>query len=264
MNTPKQIFCLSDPHCGSDVGLRPPVVRLKNGNENHIGDSAHQQLLWDWWLEAMEWINVTSGSQPFVLLLNGDLIEGIHHGSAEVIATQWDIHMSIAIQTLLPLCQKAAAVVVVRGTEVHTRDLEDALARDLGAEGGEARDQWNFTINGVLNNAQHHMGTTKRTWLESGDLGRVMMNHLSNTDLAGHEGPRVFWRAHRHVSGHWQTRNRHALVCGGWQFLTRYGHKVVGDSIPMPSVWHGDYTNPEHLIFREKVFMPPPEQPLAI
>jgi hypothetical protein len=254
---PLQVVSVSDLHCGSDVGLRPPVVKLANGTNNVFGDAPHHRYMWENWLLGIKWIKKVTGGKPFILLLNGDMIEGIHHGSDEVIAMQWEVHMEIALECLRPLCALADSIIMVRGTECHVRNIESALASKLGAEGGEAKDQQLFRVNGVLNEAQHHTGTTKRKWLESAEASRVMANNVINCVDAGQEPPRVFWRAHRHVGGYTEQCGRHFLICGAWQYLTRYGRKVVGDSIPIPTIQYMDFTDAEFPIHKEKKFFPP-------
>jgi len=254
---PKLVFEISDTHCGSDVGLRPPEVKLPNGNVNVIGESLHQQLLWGWWQEAQQWIEDTAAGRPFILLFNGDAIEGVHHGSKELIAIQEEIHVAIAIQTLKPIADRAATVLMVAGTECHTKSLENVIATKIGAREGIAKDKWLFTVNGVLNDAAHHMATTKRRWLNSGDLSRVMTNAIANYTVAGMAVPRVYWRAHRHVGGYFSENGYHIAVAGGWQFLTRYGHKVVTESIPSPSIQFMDFTDPQHITHKEKHFNEP-------
>ena len=244
--------------------MRPPEVKLQNGNINSIGDSIHQRYLWEKYLEAIEWVKEVTAGEPFVLLLNGDLIEGIHHGSQEVVAMQWETHMQIAMDCLKPLCALTETILVVKGTECHTRDIEDALASKIGAVTGKAHNQWRFRVNGVLNEAQHHMGTTKRKWLEAGEGSRIMANNVINCVDCGHEPPKVFWRAHRHVGGYIAAAGRHFLVAGAWQFLTRYGHKVVGDSIPIPTVQYMDFTDPEFPIHKEKKFFPPEKRAIEL
>lgn len=249
--TPLKVVCVSDMHCGSDVGLRPPEVELPNGNVNYIGNSIHQQFLWDSWLKAIEWVKTVVCDDPFILLINGDAIEGIHHGSTELVAMEWETHLAIAYHTLKPLTDLTDNILMVKGTECHTQNLENELACAIGAREGKAKNQWLFRVNGVLNDAQHHMGTTKRKWLESGEGCRIMANNRLNCLDAGHEPPRVFWRAHRHVGGYIEQSGNHFLVAGAWQFLTRYGHKVVGDSIPVPTVQFMDFTDPDFLVHKE-------------
>ena len=254
--TPKIVVSISDTHCGSEVGLMPPEVELNNGNVIGHGNNLVQRFLWETWELGKQWISEATNGRPFILLLNGDMIDGVHHGGKQLIAQLWDEHLAIAETCLRPLVDMADASLMTKGTEVHTLDLEDTLAAKLGCETGKAKDKWLFEVNGVLNDAAHHMGTTKRKWLESGEGDRIMANAILNYHHCGQRVPSVFWRAHRHVGGYVNHDDHHFLVCGAWQFLTRYGHKVVCESIPVPSIQFMDFTNPHFPIHYEKKFYP--------
>lgn len=74
---PKILVVLSDLHCGSTVGLLPPGFTAQDGNE--IRQNRYQEWLWECWTDATgDYFRRHVGDEPFVLLLNGDLIEGIH------------------------------------------------------------------------------------------------------------------------------------------------------------------------------------------
>jgi hypothetical protein len=88
-------------------------------------------------------------------------------------------------------------------------------------------------------------------------LSIVLGNARLNAVRAGHPPAQVFLRAHRHCGGVYSDGSGMMCVTGGWQFLTRHGHKVVGDAIPRPSVlildWRGKpdgaLPTPHHIYF---------------
>ena len=51
---------------------------------------------------------------------------------------------------------------------------------------------------------------------------------------AGLRPPDIVYRAHRHVFGKWEGRNKLFLVTSAWQGLTRHAHKVVPGALPSP------------------------------
>lgn len=85
----------------------------------------------------------------------------------------------------------------------------------------------------------------------------VLGNARINAIRAGHPPAKVYLRAHRHCGGVFSDGAALLGITGGWQFLTRHGHKVVGDAIPRPSVlvldWRGrpdgDLPTPHHFFF---------------
>jgi hypothetical protein len=232
----KLLVVVSDLHCGSDVGLSYPDATIGQGNTVGFGENYAQEWLWDCWRDAIAQVSKIAGKDKFVLLCNGDLIEGIHHGSAEVIAAAMDDHIEIAIECIRPLSSMAQHLLVTLGTECHTKGFEHILADKLGAVGGKAKNKWHFSINGTQCEATHHIGATSRSYLEASLLSIALGNARLQSFRAGHIPSRVFVRAHRHAGGWYSDGDCLIAVTGGWQHLTRHGFKCVPDAIPRPSV----------------------------
>lgn len=236
MKKSKLLVVVSDLHVGSDVGLLPAHARLSQGNLISFGDNHAQAWLWECWTDAIKQVKKIAGKDPFILLINGDAVEGIHHRSAEVIAAAIEEHTEIAIECLKPISSLAQTILVTLGTEVHTKGVEHVLAEKLGAVMGRARNKWLFTMNGVQCDACHHMPTTTRAYLEASQMSIALGNARIQASRAGHPPSRVFLRAHRHLGGHYSDGDCLLVVTGAFQMLTRYGYKIVPDSIPRPSV----------------------------
>jgi hypothetical protein len=254
------LVAVSDLHCGSDCGLMPEDAELHSGNTVGFGDNYAQAWLWDCWQIAQAKIGALAEEDPYVLLINGDCTEGIHHGSADLIASKIETHTNMAIECLRPLADSASSVLVTMGTECHTRGMEDIVAERLEAEGEEARAKWLFRVNGVLCDATHHVGVTSRRYLEASQLSIAMGNAQENALRAGHEVPRVFLRGHRHCGGAYDDGFSLMCVTGGWQMLTRHGYKVVPDSISRPTVIVLDWRTKEYgelPVVHQIVFNPP-------
>jgi hypothetical protein len=237
--TPLLNLVISDTHCGSDVGLLPPLVELEDGQHIGHGKNKKQKWLWESWSDMQERALQVIGKEPFVLTFNGDLIEGIHHRSEEVVAAKIMEHITIAKEAMGGLVKRAAKVYIVRGTECHVRDLETVFAQAFDLD--KAKDIQQYKIHGCLVDARHHMSTTSRLHLEATALSVEMANLRSNLTRVGHPLPRVFIRGHRHVMGDYSDGESMILVPGAWQCLTRHGHKVVPGSMPRPSAYLLDW-----------------------
>jgi hypothetical protein len=230
----KLLVCVSDLHCGSDVGLMPPDTSLSKGNTVGFGKNYFQEWLWLCWLDAIQQVKSICGKNPYVLLVNGDATEGCHHHTQELVAPAIEDHTNMAAQCLRVL--SPSVTLITKGTHCHTLGMEDVLAEKLGALEGKARDKWLFNINGVNCNAAHHIGTTSRGYLEASLLSITLGNARLQSLRCDHIPSRVFLRAHRHCGGWYSDGDALMCVTGGWQGLTRHGYKVVTDSIPRPSV----------------------------
>lgn len=116
---------------------------------------------------------------PFVLLVNGDVIEGIHHGTRQVISSDVTDHVTAAVDALRPLAEAAATTHLTLGTECHTQSTEAAIGKALKASkcaetGKHAHSRIVFSIKGCVLSATHHCSATSRPWLESGEYCRAL------------------------------------------------------------------------------------------
>jgi len=257
---------VSDLHCGSEWGLAPREFKLRGGNVVTIGDNLCQQWMADEWDKGIARVKQISDGEPIALLVNGDATEGVHHrNNKELIAAEMDRHIEMAKTCLAPLVKMARKTFIVKGTECHTQDLETILAMDIKAEGGEARDKWLIDIHGCLVDATHHMPVTGRVHLEASALSIVMTNARSGASRCGYRLPNVFLRAHRHCGGKYDDGTSLIGVTGGWQFITRHGHKVVPDAIPSPTILVLDWRTkqPGELPLVHEIKSIPPQPTIA-
>ncbi len=241
-----KLVVLSDIHAGSIYGLCPPDLELVSGNT--ISLNPRQQWLWDAWLWAIEEVQRRC-PDGFDLVLNGDLVEGArHHGTTEVISANDADHEIAALLCLEPITSLAGNKYVTLGTECHTGGREHVIARTLGAvesPHGPAWESLYLRFCGTPLFATHHIGTTKRPWLDNNGIGMEMTSTFTNYAREGLEPPRVYCYAHRHVYGACQNATGLGIVNGAWQFLTRYGRKVVPGAVCSPSMVILDWSQEE-------------------
>lgn len=254
---------LSDLHCGSSVGLAYPESRQEEGNIVSFGSNYHQQWLWECWQSALSSAKSRLKGANVALIINGDATDGSHHRTVELIAASIEEHTEIALQCLTPWANLARKIFVTKGTECHTQGMENKLAHDLDAEEGRAKNKWLIDIQGTLLDVAHHMMTASRVYLEATQLSVAMNNARLNYMRTGQRMPNLFLRAHRHCGGTYSDGDSMIGVTGGWQFLSRYGHKVVGDAIPRPSAILLDWRNGSNLPSVEQLAFNPPQDEIA-
>ena len=126
---PRVIVVLSDIHAGSTVALMPPEFTTLEGVL--LAQNPMQRWLWECWQDAQAWITASVGADPYALVLNGDLTEGIHHGTKQVISPDTGDHVECAIHLLRPLVAKAAKTFIVKGTECHTGNNEIVIGKAM-------------------------------------------------------------------------------------------------------------------------------------
>jgi hypothetical protein len=237
MTKPKKlggVVVVSDLHCGSSVGLWPDGHETSTGNKIGLGNNLHQQWLWQCWQDATQRAIAHFKGRGFALVVNGDCIEGRHHGTSEIVAALNHDHSMAAVECLRPLAKAASVTYMTAGTECHVGDWEKMIASELKAQW--CGDKALIEVNGTLMDVAHHMPTSARAYLEAGAMSISMGNARQNYSRVGHRVPKVFLRGHRHVGGIFSDAAGLFMVSPAWQLLTRYGHKVVGDSICRPGV----------------------------
>ena len=241
---PRLIFAASDFHSGSTVALMPPRIELAEGLV--VEANPLQAWFWTCYLDALEWVREVAGDDDFGLILNGDLIEGDHHRTDQIIGRNLTDHIVTAEAVLRPLVEMAKKTYIVRGTECHVGDTEAALGQIFQTEknpetGRRVFDRLTLDVCGVRLVARHHVSTTSRPWLESNGLGMELASEQLNAVRNGEPMPRILCVAHRHVGGHVQTTDGLCLATPAWQGLTRHGHKVVGASRCKPGLYGLDW-----------------------
>lgn len=232
------ILLLSDLHIGSTVGLWPDCFVSNEGYT--IGQNSFQKWLWECWQDNLKWIDRTINGDQFDLVINGDLVEGIHHRTTQVMSADVGDQSAAVMDILCGLVAKAATFHLIKGTECHTRNDEIRLGKALDASrnkhtGQHAWDTLDIEMNGTLINFAHHISATARSYLEA-TAHSINLGDITNTRArAGKRVPMVVCRAHRHRHGIWTDGNQMSIITGAWQGLTRHGYKVVPNAIPQPS-----------------------------
>lgn len=244
------IVDLGDLHCGSTVGLCPPgFVRQ---DETGVVLNPVQEWLWACWLDAMAWLGGVLDGDPFALVVKGDVREGNHHGTTEIISPENGDHDEAAFQVLEPLAKKAARTYVLLGTECHVKNGEHTLASRLGARrppGAKGtRAAWDklfLSVNGVRSTYQHHISTSSRMYLRASrlsiHLGNEQLEAVNNREAM----PQILSAAHCHIYDYYERPGSCCYTTPPWQLLTRHGNKVVTSSRTTPGLVVQDYRGKE-------------------
>jgi hypothetical protein len=244
MSNIRALVVLSDLHIGSTVALLPPGFVTMEGNA--IGQTPLQSWLWECWEQSNQWIAETLGKSPYGLVLNGDLIEGLHHRTTQVISPDLADQIVAAKQVLIPVAKKAKKVFVVKGTECHTGNVEAGLGTAIGAEidpdtGVAAFDRLTIDVAGVRCVFRHHIGTSVRRALSATQLSIQLAEEQVEAAVNGEVLPQVLCCAHRHKFGKYEDEKGLCVVSPPWQGLSRFAHKVVSQARTKPGVFILDW-----------------------
>jgi hypothetical protein len=241
---PKILVFVSDTHCGSKHALLPPGIVDENGAEYRLNN--FQAWLWNRWIDAIEWVEKWCGDDPFALIINGDIIEGVHHGTTEVVDPDPAQHGVIAAEALRPFADRAECCFMVVGTECHTKTTEGHIAKAIGCTPPPGVGSYSWPVltgcvNGVAISAAHHMGASLRTWTEASGLGIALNSERLEAARAGHTIPRIVVRSHRHTFGHYCDGDGIIVATPAWQGSTRFVRKVKPEARPRCGVAMMDF-----------------------
>lgn len=236
----KHVLILSDTHIGSTIGLWPRVYTASSGHQ--IMQNNFQAWLWDCWEDMISRVRQATKDDKLVLVFNGDIVEGNHHRTTEIMTAETDDQVGCAIEVFKDLQEvlKPASQYFIRGTECHSKNIESVVGGIVGAVKNQETGTYSFDhllldVNGIYCSFAHHTSCTSRPYLEASAhsiaLGVAIMEAARNGDPI----PSVIARAHRHRHGVWRDGNCLSLVTGAWQGLTRHGRKVVPAAVPNPS-----------------------------
>jgi len=255
---------VSDLHTLSTWGLLRPGFVTTDGNE--IGINPFQEYLWAQMESCLAELDELLAGDKCALLLNGDLIDGNHHKSMEILHVDETEHARAAIWSVQPLLERASKVFVIEGTESHTGNFERYIAEKIKGQknpdtGVPIFQYLDIDIHGCPCRFAHHMSATSRVYLEASQLSI----HLGNEQLAAMRAdetvPKLLGCGHRHRQG-WYTDGKAGMVVSpAWQGLTRWARKAVPSGRTNPGFAFMDWRNkPKGSLPDVKLILRPPKQ----
>jgi hypothetical protein len=239
---------ISDQHFGCRFGLCPPGgARLDDGGR--YTPSALQRVVWDWWREFWEeFVPQATNGEPYLVVNNGDVIDGCHHHSTTQISHNIADQKALAVAVLRDVVQRCEGRYYhVRGTEAHVGQsavYEEEVAEQLGARpnqfGQHAR--WELWLNlcGHLIHFLHHIGTTGSSHHEASAVNAELAHEFTEAARYGERIPSVVVRSHRHrcievrlpIKGGWGS----SIVTPAWQLKTPFVYRIPGARLAPPQI----------------------------
>lgn len=211
------VALFADTHIGSNTAIAPAVFR--NDDNQLIHASPLQIWLLDNWNTVWAEVWERAKNRPVIAVVNGDLIDGNHHESTQLMPNIADQEQA-AFEILEPIRHKANRFYVVRGTSAHGGEAshnEKTLSTRLGADSCS----WELLIdiNNELYNIAHHVGARVQTAVEECIRSSIKL---------GERIPNWVFRAHKHVVD--DTGTKYSFCRGvtlpAWQLRTGFGFKV--------------------------------------
>jgi hypothetical protein len=226
---------VSDTHCGGTTALCPPTYELHNNGTQQA--NRVQSWLWASWIAYWQRIDdviATNRAKRLFVVLNGDLVEGDHHNTSQIVSKRPDDMRNIAIACIEPFVRKAHGLWVTKGTEAHVGGgglWDDVIADDLGAEPAQnspAHYELDLEVEGVRFAFSHHGRAGQRAWTRGTGARTIAaeMQHLYAARKWSLPRFAVFGHVHRFEESGKINYPINVVTNGCWQLSTAHGHKI--------------------------------------
>jgi len=226
---------IGDTHIGSTTALSPSTFTI-HGRDSKEAQTVGANLLGAWllenWNEYWKYVYGLVGKKNRLIVVHlGDVIDGNHHGSNQLIQEIGD-QAQIAADMLKPIAKRADAFFGILGTGAHAGQVganEVEIYKALGA--AEYGQQLTLDIDGLIHDFAHHGRAGRRPWTSAAaNLGTEVMIDYA---VSGMRPPDYIWRGHNHIiddSGSKLPGTR--VICTpSWQLKTEYGWKVSANTV---------------------------------
>lgn len=238
------IAVVSDLHCGSTVGLHPDSPTTLDDGGTYQPTPA-QGWLWAKWTAYWGEVKRAAKGSRLAVILNGDLLDGDHHGTTQIVSRHPGVQVDILFRTLDPmLALKPAAVIVVRGTEAHVGAAgsgEEGVAKGLAARGVPIAKAttgtfswWHFVgqFGPLRLSATHHGRMGQRPWTKGSVSSNLAATIFYEHAARGEPHPQLAFRSHYHrTADSGDSHPVRVIQTPAWQLATSYAHRVAADTL---------------------------------
>lgn len=204
----KYVVGISDTHLGCQLAICPKKFKLDKAGW-YFPSRMQKKLNYMWEYFWNEFVPSVTKEEPYVLVHNGDIIDGKHHDTETQISQNLNDQRNMAIEMLEPIVSQklCKAYFQIRGTEAHTgksQQEEEAIAKALNAvpneDGQHSRyDLWlKFGEDQILSHFSHHIGITSSANYESTAPHKEIIEAYTEAGKWRNEPPDIVVRSHRH------------------------------------------------------------------
>jgi hypothetical protein len=236
------IAVVSDVHAGSTVAVMPPEVPMDDGQT--VVASPAQRWLWGHWNAFWERAARLRDAHNAHLIagFNGDLTEGYHHGTTQVVSANPTAQAAIVDAVMAaPLSIGPDRMFGIRGTEAHvgkSAAYEERAFRGLSKDGrnvimepdtGNAS-HWSLTldIQGKHINFEHHGRMGQRPWTKPNVTANYAAEIFYEYAARGERHPDLAVRSHLHR--YVDTYDQHpvrVIQTPAWQLATAFTYRLA-------------------------------------
>lgn len=242
---------ISDLHCGGATALMPPVWRNADGLE--IRQSREQVWIWDCWQDMAQQIKTEAlGGAEVFGLFNGDIVEGRHHETPQLVSVEPEDHADIAVECIDMVAAWCKKMMFICGTEAHVgrQGRTENITARVFAEQGKTVIKPNLgplyvwpaalvDIGGLRFNVAHHIGGSGVERNQNNAASAEAVDQVHEALYNDLQVPNYILRGHTHrfAKGYAMETDTVALTSGCWQLSTSHGHRIKAHKPPHIGCW---------------------------
>ena len=247
----------SDIQVGSTLSVCPPRWNLIEGGTYRA--SPAQMIMYRQWIHSAnkvkELLYEKRARKRLVFVLNGEPVDGDHHGTAQLITktTQEQVDMSIALldewlQIVEYSPKRGDSIYLIRGTSAHEQgEVIEQIGRDIDGVIPMRKDSSPITrdgryhyqklrrmVNGKLFHITHKgFGRGGRAWTRENGIRNGLKSMYFDALDNKKPVPDYVIRSHNHVYTYddYNGKNKRMWGCitPCWQLKTNFGNQVAGN-----------------------------------
>jgi len=232
------LVVFGDTQIGSSTAIAPPKYTIHNDDPRETQVLSHnilQKWLWENWVDYWDYVKLLAGARGkyrknrIVVVHMGDVIEGNHHGSHQIIQDVGD-QIKVALDVLQPIADMADAFFGIVGTEAHAGKQgsdEIGIYKQLGVT--EYGQSLMLEVDGKLHDFAHHGRVGSRPWTST--AASIGVEVMLDCGRQGLPYPDYIWRAHKHTiddSGD-KFEGTRVICLPSWQLKTAYVHALAAN-----------------------------------
>jgi len=247
--TDTTLAVLSDMHTGGSTALFPlDGYKGESDEDNQVLPNPKQKEMRSIYVRFSGEVAKARKDRRLIVVMLGDAIDGVHHDTLQLSLhnekDQCEAHLKIMHDFLGRVSfRKNDELYYVKGTEVHVKENERNIAKELKAvkseNGTHIHDVLTLPINGMTHVFAHH-GKKRGSGQNEGNALRNFLRDIrADREKDGLQRIDVLWSGHTH--GHtWNTHierhggefhEMHGIVCPSWQAKTRYAYGKVAMAV---------------------------------
>ena len=231
-----------DTHSGSSTALFPNYKMYFKYDDNNIfayEPTLRQSLMYDHFLFCADYIRANSAGAQIVFVMNGDAIDGNHHGTVQVVSANPKHHSEIFIELMDTFLDRSGFSVkngdelyFVSGTESHTGWEEYGISNHYQHMGATYHDELRLTLN-ERRAWWTHQGARPGKGVKEGNPIRNFAADLYWDCIKENVlPPHLLFSSHFHKSAYdsFNDSYKHTIhyqTLASWQYKTRFGLRAA-------------------------------------